>query len=228
MVLKVCNDVFIDRIYVVNLEFQIELKELITKQLEKFNLLEYTTFINAIYRPDKPSFGCTLSHHLIYEDMKKNNYDAIMILEDDCELEEFPFNITDPVPSDWQILYPGYLVLDTLSFRENNSFLRLVDARSSHCYIIKKDILNYLIKMTKTEDIPLDARLICPMQRAVPTYGFYPIKAYQKKHISVIGGDCVNWRPIMDEKALMCYNNTNKNIVLAEEWKSHYIELTNK
>ncbi len=228
MVVKVCENVYVDRIYVINLEFQIELKEFITKQLEKFCLLEHTTFINAIYRPDKPAFGCTLSHHLAYEDMKKNNYNAVMILEDDCEFTEFPFNISQPVPVNWMILYPGYLVYDTLSFKENNSFLRLVDARSSHCYIVKKEILNYLIRMTMNDNISLDMRLICPMQRAVPTYGFYPIKAYQKKHTSVIGGDCVDWKPIMDEKALICYNNTTKNLQLAEEWKNHYIELENK
>lgn len=224
--IKVCDDVYIDRIYVINLEKEIEMKKHITKQLTKYNLLEHTTFIKAIYNPNNPAYGCTLSHHLALKDMLEHNYDVIMILEDDCEFIEFPFNITDEIPKNWMMIYPGYLAYDELSFKFNNSFIRLIDARSTHCYIIKKEIVRYVLAITCIKEIPLDMRYINPVQRAVECYGIYPIKAYQIPHKSTIyvSNKIEQWKPIMDMKATKCFNNKNINLVIATEWKQHIDE----
>jgi len=228
--LKVCENVYIDKIYVINLEFQKELREKITEHLKSFGILEYVQFIDAVYEPNKPSFGCALSHHKALNDMKENNYDSIMILEDDCIFTEFPFNITDSVPDDWMMLYPGYLCYDELSFKHNNSFLRLIDARSTHCYIVNKKALYYIKKMSINKDISIDMRYIHPIQHAIPCYGIYPIKAYQSQHQSTIGCDNTFWDPIMDNKAEKCFNNekTEQRMGIATESYFHYLSVMNE
>ena len=225
--LKICENVYIDKIYIINLEFQKDLKKQITNQMIKYNILDYVIFIDAVYRPDRPSYGCSLSHHKALQDMKKNNYDACMILEDDCVLTEFPFKINDKVPEDWAMLYPGYLAYDEISYKYNNSFLRLIDARSTHSYIVNKKYLNYMIRMTLVENIPIDMRFVCPIQNSSPCYGFYPIKAYQLIHKSTIGYDETNWNIIMDKKAEKCFNNieTEEKIKLSNLWFNHRIEM---
>jgi GR25 family glycosyltransferase involved in LPS biosynthesis len=222
--LKVCENVYIDKIYVINLEFQKELREKITVHLKNLGIFEFVQFIDAVYEPKKPSWGCALSHHKALNDMKENNYDAVMILEDDCVFKEFPFSIIDPVPEDWQMLYPGYLCHDEVSFKHNNSFLRLIDARSTHCYIIKKDILQYVLLTTLSKQNPIDIQYVSPVQKAYPCYGFYPIRAYQSQHKSTVGCDNTFWDPIMDKKAEKCFNNpeTPEKIKISNRWKGHY------
>lgn len=219
--IKVCDNVYIDKIYVINLDYQVELRKNIELQLKKYNLLENTKFISAIHMPENPTQGCKLSHHLALKDMLNNNYDAVMILEDDCLFTEFPFIIEDKVPKDWMLLYPGYLVYDELSYYFNKSFLKLVDARSAHCYIVRKPILNYMITMTCIPEIPIDMRYVEIIQRAVPCYGFYPIKAYQSKHNSSITNKYADWIDIFDKKALICYKNKTKSN-LDNTWSEHF------
>ncbi len=221
--LKVCENVYIDKIYVINLEFQKELREKITEHLKSLNIFEYVEFIDAVHDKIKPTYGCSLSHRKALMDMRKKNYDAIMVLEDDCVFKEFPFNINDSVPEDWCMLYPGYLCYDELSYKHNDSFLRLIDARSTHCYIINKIAIEYAVRVLFTPSIPVDMRFISPFQKAFPCYGIYPIKAYQLQHKSTIGCDNTFWDPIMDKKAEICFNNveTPEKIKIANQWKGH-------
>jgi hypothetical protein len=210
-----------------NLYFQVELKKEMIEQLTKYNLIDYVVWIDAVHDTKKPAYGCSLSHHKAYKDMEDNNYEACMILEDYCILKEFPFNIEEPVPDNWGLLYGGYLCYDEKSYK-HKSFLRLIDARSTHCYIINKTILNYVKKMKLVENIPIDMRLINPIQCAVPCYGFYPInKAHQKPHKSTTcpyETDITNWKIIMNDKSNICYKTlmTDELIKMSESWKEHY------
>jgi len=225
--LKVCENVYIDKIYVINLEFQIELKKRITEHLKSLNIFEYVEFIDAVYDKKNPTYGCSMSHRKALMDMRKKNYDAVMVLEDDCVFAEFPFNINDTVPDDWGMLYPGYLCYDELSYKHNNSFLRLIDGRDTHCYIINKNIIEYAVRVLFVPGIPIDMRFISPVQKAFPCYGFYPIKAHQIQHKSSIDSDSSDWIPITNKKAEICFNNieTPEKIKIATQWKGHQHEV---
>jgi glycosyl transferase, family 25 len=56
--------------------------------------------------------GCSWSHKLIYEEVIKNNYNRVLILEDDIIIDKstvstFP-QILKELPADWELLYLGY------------------------------------------------------------------------------------------------------------------------
>ena len=91
------NNVF-DKVYIINLDDQPENLKNMDNQLKKYNI-KYSRFKAIVgqdvfdtYKPSKDSWnyehpgalGCLLSHKGIIEDAVKNNYNKILILEDDC------------------------------------------------------------------------------------------------------------------------------------------------
>jgi len=74
---------FLDHIYYINLEHRKDRKDSIVNEIKMIDPeLKKTTRINAI-KHEKGAVGCGKSHILALEDAEKNNYEIIMILEDD-------------------------------------------------------------------------------------------------------------------------------------------------
>jgi len=212
MKLKVAEGIYVDKIYVINLESQVYLRNQIADHLMHFNIYQYSDFFNAIKMPENPTQGCRLSHLGVIQDAKINNYESIMVLEDDCRFTEFPFKLNGKVPDDWLMIYPGYYCLDENSWKENEGFLRLVDGRNTHCYIMKRNLYDFALKFLKPDDVPVDMRMIRFIQTAVPCYGIYPIKAYPIIHQSSIDNNNeVDWKPLMENKAEICFKKRKPN-----------------
>lgn len=127
---------FFDKIYVLTLERAPERHKHIEKELAGLN---YSFFfgkdkqyfdINALqddgiydealakkhHRYNKPMpkghIGCSWGHKLIYQDMLKNNYQQILVLEDDAVVNTEAINLLPvmmkELPLDWQLLYFGF------------------------------------------------------------------------------------------------------------------------
>lgn len=61
--------------------------------------------------------GCSLSHMMIYKDVVANNYNKVLILEDDVVIDKkaiklFP-EVVKELPADWQLFYLGYAKNET-------------------------------------------------------------------------------------------------------------------
>ncbi|MFL5789242.1 MAG: glycosyltransferase family 25 protein [Flavisolibacter sp.] len=69
--------------------------------------------------------GCSWSHRLVYEDMVKNNYEKVLILEDDIVIDRTTISILPEafkeLPSDWELVYFGYALNETVP---PNAFLK--------------------------------------------------------------------------------------------------------
>lgn len=127
---------FFDAVYVLSLERATERHEHIRKELQG---LSYEVFYGVdkkdldpaalneagIYneqlairhhRYTKPllpgMIGCSWSHRNIYDDIIRNNYDKVLILEDDIVIDEkaaASFNqMLAELPSNWELVYLGY------------------------------------------------------------------------------------------------------------------------
>jgi GR25 family glycosyltransferase involved in LPS biosynthesis len=115
----------IDKIYIINLEKDIDRWSVINKQC-KINNLKIERF-NAIYGKELPNdhfdikkyfpenhyltpgqIGCALSHIKIWEEAYQNNYEYIFILEDDAIIPnnfiERVTPILNSLPKDWDYL----------------------------------------------------------------------------------------------------------------------------
>jgi glycosyl transferase family 25 len=71
----------------------------------------------SLHRHGKPlnlgEVACSLSHRMVYEEMIKNNWSRVLILEDDVlplydQLEQLPAALRE-LPPDWELVYLGYL-----------------------------------------------------------------------------------------------------------------------
>lgn len=56
--------------------------------------------------------GCSLSHRLVYEDVIKNNFEKVLILEDDVVIDKKNICLFDTIklelPQNWQLWYLGF------------------------------------------------------------------------------------------------------------------------
>lgn len=135
---------FFDKIYVITLRRAKERHEHFQKELEG---LSYTVFYGQdkqefdveelkrknIYneelakkhhRWNKPMpagmIGCSWSHKLIYEDVIKNNYDRVLIMEDDMVINAAAGSVFQKaikqLPEDWEVFYLGYERFENLNF----------------------------------------------------------------------------------------------------------------
>jgi glycosyl transferase family 25 len=135
---------FFDKIYIITLRRATERHVHFEKELEGLN---YTVFYGQdkqqfdveelkkknIYneelakkhhRWNKPMpagmIGCSWSHKLIYEEVIRNNYNRVLILEDDVVIDPagntvFQKAIAE-LPADWELWYLGYERYETLDF----------------------------------------------------------------------------------------------------------------
>jgi glycosyl transferase family 25 len=135
---------FFDKIYVITLRRATERHEHFTKELEGLNYtvfygqdkLEFDveelkkkgiyneTLAKEHHRWNKPMpagmIGCSWSHKLIYQDVIKNNYQRVFIMEDDIVVDKNYISVfskaINELPKDWELLYLGYERYEELTF----------------------------------------------------------------------------------------------------------------
>lgn len=78
--------------------------------------------------------ACSLSHRMVYEEMIKNNWKKILILEDDVlpaqeTLYLLPVAISE-LPQNWELVYLGYLKHEkvTISLKAKQIFYKIISA----------------------------------------------------------------------------------------------------
>ena len=141
---------FLDQIYYINLEHRKDRKESIINEIKMIDPeLKKTTRINAI-KHEKGAIGCGKSHILALEDAEKNNYQTVMILEDDflfcAKLEILNETYQELVNFDKD--YNLFLVGKNLAGGKNitRNLIEVHNAQTTSCYIIKNKFIPELRK----------------------------------------------------------------------------------
>ena len=102
--------------------YGVDKKDLKLETLEKDNI--YSTKLDKMQnRYSKPMnlgyIACSLGHKYIYEDMVKNDYNRILILEDDVVFNNDGINLFEQIiselPEDWELLYLDYTKNENVS-----------------------------------------------------------------------------------------------------------------
>lgn len=162
------------KIYIVNLEKDVERKASIKAQLDALNL-DYE-FISAIYgknltqeeinqlSPDfektrltLPELGCALSHLKVYENIIKNNNELALILEDDVKINQDIKKYLDLLntlnnPNKPEIILLGKVNEYIDSFKKNlddtYSIVNVIDSVGAYGYCVNqkaaKNLLSFL------------------------------------------------------------------------------------
>lgn len=81
----------LDAIIYINLENRSDRKDLLMKELEKLNTdMSKVHKVSGVYMPRNGHKGCIQSHILALNMIKLNNWERVLILEDDAELDMNP------------------------------------------------------------------------------------------------------------------------------------------
>ena len=183
--MKIFNNLEVDNIYCLFLgEFPTR-KEKALKHFKEKNL--DVQMFQGTYYPDKGHYGCKMGHLDIIQDAKNNNYNNILIVEDDVFFEDnFPININ--IPLDFGLFYLGYYEYDNLSIKDIDSdkyinhseynLLRMFYTRSTISYIANKktydSILNIREYNTHYNQF-IDMFYAHQVQHKFKCYGLYPM-----------------------------------------------------
>ncbi len=116
----------VDKVYVINLDKDVERLQKIDSQLQQLGISyeRFPAILGAKLPASDPRFsavcnsfcppslrGCAASHHTLWTTMLEKKYDAILILEDDAILsdtiQEQVRHTLEKIPPDWDILYLG-------------------------------------------------------------------------------------------------------------------------
>lgn len=195
-----------DKIICLNLEKRIDRKNICNSIFVKHNIVvEYFKAIdgNTIIidgKISKGAMGASLSHKKIFEYVQKNNWNTVLILEDDIEFhEELETRFEDyyrEVPSDWKMIYFGGNHCFNIRPKMISEHVCLLQhTYALHCYAIKQETIQHLLEQITEENIynkEIDVHL-ADIQKKIPCYGFIPHLAWQKSGYSDIEKQNVNY-----------------------------------
>ena len=137
--------------------------------------------------------GCALSHRTVWETMIENDYQYIMVLEDDSHINSsFDINLQllwDNIPEDFDILYLGshfycgdtslYNRITTAAFKKNvqeiNSGLYEVEGCGGfHAYIISRECAKKFVEQSIAFHIDIDAMTYIK-ENNLKAYAYQPV-----------------------------------------------------
>lgn len=205
---------YIDAIYIINLESRKDRKEFMEKQMEKLGISQYT-FFKAICPDEKTmkkykhflkkseeyyrigSLGCLLSHLEIIKIAKKCSYKNILILEDDCEFME---NI-EKIILYFKLFYSNNYAIGYLSGSHmekpdfiSDNIVKVKKTYTTTSYIINHSIFNYIINNLENYNQEIDKFYALEIQTKYNCYCSFPHLTRQKEGYSDIHKQFVNYK----------------------------------
>lgn len=150
----------------------VPLSELAIAELQQ---LETTGFRTKHYQLTKGAIGCYLSHVKIWENILKNNYETVLIFEDDAKVtktlnreihEQMNF-----VPNDWDIVLFGYTCKKCFKFEK---YIEVERFMLTHCYMISKKAI---IKIMNSNTLfPITQQIDALMSELSSIINIYSVK----------------------------------------------------
>jgi GR25 family glycosyltransferase involved in LPS biosynthesis len=158
----------------------VPLSELAKAELQQ---LETTGFRTKHYQLTKGAIGCYLSHVKIWENVLKNNYETVLIFEDDAKV---PPDLNDKmheelknIPNDWDIVLFGYICKKCMKYEKYMVVERFM---LTHCYIIKKSAI---IKIMNSNTLfPITQQIDSLMSELSSILNIYSVKDKLVKQFS--------------------------------------------
>lgn len=112
--------------------------------------------------------GCSLSHYEIWKNAKEQNFERILVLEEDFLIQsEFTMKMVEDLPDDWDMVYFGRnLIKGNEDKKVNDSFVKPGKSYNSHAYILSASGINKIMNNNFDQNIiPVDEYLICNYQK---------------------------------------------------------------
>jgi GR25 family glycosyltransferase involved in LPS biosynthesis len=195
------ND-FFDKVYLINLKRRPDKLKMTKELLDKFNitfeLFEAVDFCEGIpedyqHQPVKESFltkvkpgafGCLMSHLEVIKDAKKNNYNKVLIFEDDLATgDNFEFLFSQKVkdlPSDWKLFYlgaSGHTGVPKKKITDNIS--QTFESFTTGSYGVHSSLYDTILEEYKNPCRTIDQFYVRAIQSSFPCYVTSPTIMWQ-------------------------------------------------
>lgn len=200
-----------DEVFCVNLDRRPDRLKNFDEQVKNYNLGNYTR-ISAIDgkllsneekngQLQDGELGLLLTIEKIIDHSIKNNYNQILIVEDDCSFSEDISNINEYflyLPDDWDLLYMGGNHNTHIGVpapkQINTKVLKLHHTYSAHFVGIKNTVFNIFKQKLAVKKEPIDVSL-ANIQKLFNAYSFYPAIVKQYSNFSDIQNKLIdyNW-----------------------------------
>jgi len=201
------ND-FFDKIYCINLDRRTDRWIDAQKEINKHSLnVDRFSGINGNPNNNEKlngatdgDIGCTLSHYNVIKDAKENDFNQILVLEDDVIFSE---NLNEKfgeylkfLPSDWDMIYFGgnhnKHMGNKINFL-NDKIIRLNETYGIHCVAINNSVYDLILNVVSEMKKPIDV-YYADIQKSYNCYGFNPSVALQRESFSDIQNKNVNYK----------------------------------
>jgi hypothetical protein len=184
-----------DKVYCINLDKRPDRMEKFNNEVSKYDLGDFER-VSAIdgekldisqfnTRLSRGELGLLMTNLNIIKTAKKNNYESILILEDDCCFTDEIKNIDEYfkyLPSDWDFLYMGGNHNSHMNVNPpiiiNDKVCKLHSTYTTHFVGIKNTIFDQIESILEKKNQPLDV-LYTTLQKIFNAYCFYPAIATQ-------------------------------------------------
>ena len=177
----------IDQVYVVNMDKDKKRLRIFTIYMNKLNIkFKRITGIDGkkVYSKYKTylspgELGCLLSHINIMKDAIKNNYENILVLEDDIIFHKDFHNILKKTYNNiiknekrFDLIYLGYNNLFTKFYIKNKYYFKTKNTNGTYAMIINKNIFKEILKQYNKLNVPSDQVLNNSIQPYYKCFNF--------------------------------------------------------
>lgn len=193
---------FFTKIFVINLPERTDRLLDIAEELNKWDI-PYE-LVNAI-KHEKGAEGLRLTVLSIFEKAVANNWESVLIFEDDCIFVESCGNPNDTMelavkqlPRNWHILLLGAQVTGGFKGRLSPNLLRVEKAFATHAWALSLQVMKEILSQGLYA--PIDNCLVERIQPMGETYITFPLLCTQKPGYSDIGQSEINWLPFIEQR----------------------------
>lgn len=168
----------------------------ILEELKKIEGITYEVIPAVIHH--EPGVGCTLSHLKCIEYAKQNDWEYVLILEDDTVFtdnvnEVFKKTFQEVCEYEWNLLYLGGLIRSK-SKKISDSLVHVIKTNTTHAYVIHKRFYDIALSIDVNNVIDKSYRALSFKHKM---YMCNPMIAFQKPGWSSIQQAHVDYTPEM-------------------------------
>lgn len=207
---------FFQKVYLVNLSHRVDRLLASTELLEQYQI-PYTR-VSAIHDKEQGARGLRDTMLLIFKEAQENNYDNILVLEDDISfvlekplVDDVMNSAVEQLPPNYYLLYLGGQPTAGFKGFYSNNLLPANQFFATHAVAYSKRGIKEI--MSREMGYPIDNWMVTNIQTQGYCYCTNPMLASQRPDVSDIGGQFIDWRPFMDtrfnQKLNELHNKTN-------------------
>lgn len=192
---------FIDKVYLVNLAHREDRLLESAKLLEEYDI-PYTVF-PAIEDREQGARGLRDTMLLIFKEALENEFDNILVLEDDVKMVEgkqtFHYTMDNAVkqlPENYHLFYLGGQPTSGYASVYSAHLLPAINYFATHAVCYSRQGMKEILAMGM--DFPIDNWIVKELQPSGNCFAVNPILASQRAGISDIGGgNFMDWGPFI-------------------------------